>query len=90
MPVYISKEDPTAANHIGPLKNEKMKTFCVRDGSERVTILYEAVAHAQHGDPCLATIYQYTAGNNVPSATREKDAKWDETWDFNVAVNGEP
>jgi hypothetical protein len=85
----VPREDARAANHIGPLKNEKMKTYAVRDSSQRVEILYEAVAHAAGGDPCLATIYYYETSNNVPTATKEKEAEWDATWDFDVPVNGE-
>lgn len=85
----ILKEDPKAAWHINQLKNEKMKTHSVLDGSQRVLIIYEALAGAQNGDPCLATIYNYTAEHTTPTGTREKESKWDSSWDFDIAVNGE-
>ena len=85
----ILREDPKAAWHINQLKNEKMKTHSVVDGSQRVLIIYEALAGAQNGDPCLATIYKYTTENSTPTASREKEAKWNSDWDFDIPVNGE-
>ena len=89
MPFDIPREDAKATNHIGPLKDEKMKTFAVIDGQSRVVILYEAVAHTQHMGPCLATIYQYDTGSLKPQASREKEAAWNSAWDFDVPVHGE-
>lgn len=83
------REDLKAAYHINQLKHEKMKTHAVRDGSQRVTVLYEALAHVQHGEPCLATIYRYETANLVPTDTCEKEAIWDSAWDFDLPVNGD-
>lgn len=87
------KEDKRSTDFIGPLKNEHMKTHCKRDGSQRVIILYEAPIHIQDGEDCLATIYEYTASNYVPTNTYEKIATWSSAWEAGceaVLVNGDP
>jgi hypothetical protein len=85
----ILKDDTRAVDFIRPLRDEKSKTHCVRDIQLRVVILYEAVAAAQNGDPCLATIYSYSSTNNAPTNTKEKASVWSSAWDFDVLVNGE-
>jgi hypothetical protein len=88
----LPKEDPRAAEFIGVLQREKMKTHCKRDGSERVILLYEAPAHIQDGEPCLVTVYEYAGANTVPTNTLEKEAVWDSDWEENmlsVLVNGD-
>lgn len=83
------REDNRASEFIDSLQKEKMKTHCKRDGSQRVIILYEAPVHVQDGDPCLATIYEYSGANSVPENSQEKSAIWSVAWDFDVLVNGE-
>lgn len=78
------KFDNRSEEFIGSLKSEHMKTHVVRDNLQRVIILYEANRHVQHNEPCLATIYEYTASNYVPTNTLEKPAKWNSAWDTNT------
>lgn len=88
----MPKNDPRAAEFIGVLQKEKMKTHCKRDGSERVILLYEAPVHVQDGDKCLVTVYEYSAANTVPTNTLEKEAIWDSDWESGteaVLVNGD-
>lgn len=88
----LPKNDSRAAEFIGVLQREKMKTHCKRDGSERVILLYEAPAHIQDGEPCLVTVYEYTGANTVPTNTLEKEAVWSSSWESGtetVLVNGD-
>lgn len=88
----LPKNDPRAAEFIGVLQREKMKTHVKRDASERVILLYEAPAHVQDGDKCLVTVYEYNAANTVPTNTLEKEAIWDSSWESgteSVLVNGD-
>jgi hypothetical protein len=75
------REDNRSAEFVNVLKNEHMKTHAIRDEYQRVTQLYEAPIHVQHGEGCLVTIYEYTGFNNVPTNTMEKVAKWNGAWD---------
>jgi hypothetical protein len=86
------REDSRAAELIGPLKNEHMKTHIKRDSLQRVEVLYEAPAHIGNGEPCLATVYHYEASNTVPTNTLEKIAVWDDSWETDIEailVNGD-
>ncbi len=85
------REDLRAAEHFDALKNEKMKTYAVRDGSERVVKLYEAPLHVQDGDSCLVTVYEYTGSNTVPTMSMERPATWNVAWEatiWDIEVNG--
>lgn len=88
----MPKEDPRAAEFIGVLQKEKMKTHIKRDGSERVILLYEAPAHVQHNEPCLVTVYEYAGANTVPTNTLERESIWDSAWESgteSLLVNGD-
>lgn len=78
------KFDNRSEEFLGSLRHEHMKTHVVRDVFQRVVILYEANRHVQHGEDCLATIYEYTATNYVPTNTLEKPAKWNSAWESNT------
>jgi hypothetical protein len=78
------KFDNRSEEFLGSLKNEHMKTHVVRDIFMRVVVLYEANRHVQHDEPCLATIYEYTSTNNVPTNTLERPAKWNSSWEANT------
>ena len=87
-----NREDYRADNFIAPLNKEHMKTHVSRDVSQRVIILYEAPIHIQDGEDCLATVYEYSGSNTVPTNTLEKIAIWDGDWDTTIEailVNGD-
>lgn len=88
----MSRDPSRDLQFINALKNERMKTYVKRDGSERVIVLYEAVIGAEDGDQCLATVYTYSGSNTVPQGSKEKDAIWDSDWDTDldaILVNGD-
>jgi hypothetical protein len=77
---------------IKPLRDELMKTFCKKDGSGRVIVLYEAPVHIGDGDICLATVYVYSGASAQPISSMERNAIWDSDWDTDleaVLVNGD-
>lgn len=78
------RENLRAAEHFDALKNEKMKTYAVRDGSQRVVKLYEAPLGVQDGEPCLVTLYEYAGSNTVPSISLETDGFWNIAWEVTV------
>lgn len=85
------REDLRAAEHFDALKNEKMKTYAVRDGSQRVIKLYEAPLHVQDGEPCLVTLYEYSGSNATPDMALETNATWNSDWEatiWDIEVNG--
>lgn len=85
------REDLRAAEHFDALKNEKMKTYAVRDGSQRVIKLYEAPLHVQDGEPCLVTVYEYAGSNTVPNTSLERSAYWNIEWEstiWDIEVHG--
>ena len=85
-------EDKRAMDFIKPLKDERMKTHCKRDSSQRVILLYEAPFHIQDGDDCLVTVYEYSGSNTVPDNTHERHAPWSSAWEAGlnaVLVNGD-
>ena len=45
---------------IQAIRNEPVKMFRVYDGGGRLITQYEAVTHAQNGDPCMRSDYSYT------------------------------
>lgn len=83
--------DPKSADFIKPLRDEVAKTYAVRDLSQRVIKLYEAPLSTQDGEPCLVTLYEYTASNTVPTITIETYGLWNIAWEatiWSIPING--
>lgn len=80
---------------ITSLQNEQTKQHIVFDAEGRAKFLFEAVATAADGSPCLCTEYVYlaTPGTTVRSR-QERVYKWKAAWDggflFNPASNYDP
>jgi len=51
--------DRKVKEFIQAIRNEPVKMFRVYDGGNRLITQYEAVTHAQDGDPCMRSDYSY-------------------------------
>jgi hypothetical protein len=61
---------------------EYLKQYLVYDGSNRITQIYEAMANALNGDPCLLTEYGYVGISSRVEKMRESESTWDSSWEL--------
>ena len=61
---------------------EAIKQHIVYDGSERMSIVYTALAGALDGDQCGKTTYQYDGASTRVTGMKEELDVWDSAWDF--------
>lgn len=74
--------DTEADNLLTALLKEICKTKTMYDGSNRITIRYEAFANAANGAKCLRTDYTYVGASVYVDASKESIGAWDSSWDI--------
>lgn len=55
----MSAQDSKVKDFLQAIKNEPLKLYRTYDGNNRVEFQYEAITHAEDGDPCMVTQYVY-------------------------------
>lgn len=58
------------------IRNEPVKMYKAYDGSNRVQYQYEAVTHAEDGDPCMRTEYVYDGSSTRVVKMKETIDTW--------------
>lgn len=75
--------DQKVKDFIQAIRNEPVKMFRVYDGQSRLTEQYEAVTHAQAGDPCMKSTYTYTDASSFKvEKMREDIAAWQASYEI--------
>ncbi len=64
------------------LENEYTKEYCVYDGSNRLSELYQAATDAEDADPCLLTEYSYDGASSRVEKRKESVSAWQVAWDI--------
>lgn len=68
--------------HLKTNQNEMIKSYITYDGSDRMSVVYEARANAEDGDPCMKTTYTYVTGTTRIEKMLEEVAEWDSSYDM--------
>jgi len=74
--------DNKVRDFITAIRNEPVKVFRVYDGSNRVSIQYEAITHALNGDPCMKTEYMYDGTTQRVLKMKESVDTWLSSFDM--------
>ena len=72
---------------LSSLVGQNTKTHIEFDGNGRPEFVYQAVASAKDGEPCMVTQYVYTniIGSTI-KATKEANSVWQDTWDVDFSI----
>lgn len=69
-------------SHLRTNQREYIKSYITYDGSDRMSVVYEAKANAVHGTPCMKTTYTYVGSTARIQKMKEEAATWDSTYDI--------
>ena len=68
--------------HITTNSREIIKSYITYDGSDRMSVVYEARSGALNDEPCLKTTYTYVTGTTRVEKMKEETALWSSAYDI--------
>ncbi len=71
-----------AKDFVTAIDHEAIKQHMEYDGTDRLEILYTALAGTIDGGKCIKQTYQYDGASDRVTDMKEELAEWDESWDF--------
>ena len=77
----MGTQNQSVREFLTAIRQEPVKMFRVYDGSNRLSIQYEAVTHAVNGEPCMKTEYIYDATSSRVLKSKESVDVWSSTYD---------
>lgn len=68
--------------HLKTNQHEMIKSYITYDGSDRMSVVYEARADAVANTPCMKTTYTYVSTSSRVEKMKEETAVWSLSYDI--------